>query len=96
MATASRDLRVAEERHQVLASLLEQQNHDLETLRGAAIVACNAVSPAAVLVAPAEVEEHLHTLPARITSMISLGIRVGATRALATAQLWSGDTDGLA
>jgi hypothetical protein len=51
----------------VLAGLLEQRNHDLETLHGAAIVACNAMSPAAVPVAPAEVEERLHTLPTCIT-----------------------------
>ena len=69
----------------MLVSLLDQWNHDLETLYGAAIIACNAVSPVAVLVPLVEVEERLHALLARITGVVSLGVRVGATRALATA-----------
>ena len=57
-----------------------------------AIIACNAVSPAAEPVALAEVEEHLHALPACITGMVSLGVWVGATIALAATKLRSDDT----
>jgi hypothetical protein len=40
------------------------------------------VSPAAVPIALAEVKERLHALPACISGVVSLGVRVGATKAL--------------
>ena len=42
-------------------------------------------------VAPAEIKEHLHALPARIAGVVSLGVRVGATTALAATKLRSDD-----
>ena len=90
-ATASHDLRVVGERHQVLTGLLEQRYHNLETLHGATIIACNTMSPMVKPVAPTEDEEHLHALPTHIAGVVSLSVRVGTTTALATTQLWSGD-----
>lgn len=66
----------------MLVDLIEQRNHDLETLHVAAIISCNFVSPVVEPVALAAVEERLHALPVRIMTMVSFGIWVGATHAL--------------
>jgi hypothetical protein len=42
-------------------------------------------------VASVEVEERLRAMPARVMGLVTHGVRVGATRALAAAQLRSGD-----
>ena len=84
-ATSRREHRVLEGRQLVLLGLINQRTEDLATLHGAAGVACNAVSPAEEHGALAEVEERLHTIPARVTGVVSHGIWVGATRAPATA-----------
>ena len=49
------------------------------------------VSPTEEHGAQAEVEERLHAMPMRVTGVVSHGVRVGATRALAATQLQSGD-----
>jgi hypothetical protein len=43
-------------------------------------------------VAPTEVKERLRAMPARVTAVVTHGVWVGATRALAAVQLRSGDT----
>ena len=69
----------------MLQGLINQRMEDLATLHGAAGIAFNMVSPTEEHGALAEVEEHLHALPACITGMVSLGVWVGATIALAAA-----------
>ena len=41
--------------------------------------------------APSKVEERLHAMSTHVVGVVSYGIQVGATRALATAQLWFDD-----
>ena len=76
---------ILEGRQLVLQGLINQWTKDLATLYGVIGVSCNAVSPAEVHGASAEVEKCLRAMPAHIVGVVSHGVRVGATRALAAA-----------
>ena len=91
MATSKCECHILEGRHLVLQGLINQWTEDLATLCGVAGIACNIVSPAEEHGTPTKVKEFLRAMPARVMAMVSHGIRVGATRALATTQLRSGD-----
>ncbi|XP_066354194.1 uncharacterized protein [Miscanthus floridulus] len=89
--TSRRERRVLEDRQLMLQGLINQRNEDLVTLYGAIGVACNAVSRAEEHGNPTEVKERLRAMPVRVTRVVSHGVRVGTTRALAVAQLRFGD-----
>ena len=75
----------------MLLGLINQRTVDLVTLHRARGIACNTVSPAEDHITLAKVEEHLRAMPMCVAGVVSHGVQVGATRALAVTQLWSGN-----